>query len=783
MSTEFLTPFDVSRGMRRSILASIFGSFFVVCVAPQFLNGFAVKLGASEVQIAMITSLPMLGLTLQFFSILFLQYLPRRKPAWFLLATVHRLLWLVIALVPFAVGLTGNRLAIAVFLGVFFVSGILGSMSAPLWLSWMADLVPKEQAGKFWGRRVGMVSLVQMAAIPVGWFADRYAQTSPIPYGIIFLIAAVVGQVEITIQRRVAEPRPTVSPKRSSMARSLLEILRHGDFQRFAIFTCAFNFSSLFASSFLIFFYLKQGVSQLTLATAVTMMWMMRWATARYWGFLGDRFGHASVLRLCGFALCIWPLGVVFFGHSHPVPSLISIHLYTGFFNAGFETAYVSVLLRLVPKANKTLLVSLTQALGGAVAALAPLLGGIFLQWFARHPILGSSFDRFEALFLVETLMRLTAMSSVRLDFKEIAGASTALLIRRLMDANPFKVLHHSYVLNEGVRESERVDAVEGLAESGSGIATEQLVRALRDPSLEVRRGAVRALLEIGDRSVVPHLMEAAGSSHSQIQVEAAEALGRLGDSSAIPLLLKLQEQPSLRLAALRGLGELRAKEAAGLFRDFSLRGTESLELRTTAFEGWCRLGDAAAIGPCLHFIRGCREDLPRWQTALGLARMTVAPVDFYSALHQELRVQGDLVASEGPDLGRLPSLREKPKRLRKVATHFQRMAQTAYMEGRWAEAVDSFLLATLVGLEIEPWQEHAVQEHAVYVMESLPSAESALRHLRGKISELAITRSQILLSLRLAEALLGPEGMGAAPATQEEAIMAWCLMTKLLAS
>ena len=147
MSDLSISPLEITRGMRRSILASIFGSWFGTCIALQFLTGLFLILGASEVQIALLSSLPMLGMALSFFSTLFIQHLHRRKPYWFWLSTIHRLLWLPIAAIPFFVGYFGSKSVIIIFLGLYFLSSILGSMSSPVWFSWMADLVPKEHAG------------------------------------------------------------------------------------------------------------------------------------------------------------------------------------------------------------------------------------------------------------------------------------------------------------------------------------------------------------------------------------------------------------------------------------------------------------------------------------------------------------------------------------------------------------------------------------------------------------------------------------------------------------
>ncbi|MCC7518755.1 MAG: MFS transporter [Verrucomicrobiae bacterium] len=771
-SPKALTALEVSQGMRRSIVGSGVCAVFMVCVSPQFLNGFLLRLHASEFEVALLTTLPMLGLGLQFGMMLFLHRLKERRPTWFWLASIHRLLWLVLAALPLLAGGLGAPASVVLFLGVFFLSSALGSASSPMWLSWMADLVPKDRAGAFWARRTALVSLLQVLAIPAGWGVDRFTGGGALwPYALLFFIGAFFGQADVAIHNRIVEP--PVPPSQGGTLSALRQVFTNSDSRRLLVYLCSVNSVIFLASSFLVLYFLERGVSQSFLALAMSVMWVLRWITARYWGFLGDRFGHAATLRLCGVGLALWPFSVVGFGETHPRATLLGIYVWMGLFSAGYESALMALLLRVTPSRSRSLALSLMQGMGGLCAAVGPLIGGGLLvamkSWEADLP-----FGRYEVLFFLEGMLRLVTLGTLPLRFREAASATPAMLIRRLMDANPFKVLHHSYVLEEGLRESVRVDAVRGIEESPSSIASEPLLRALRDPSLNVRRGAVRALVAVRDPVCGARLIEAASSSELQIQTEAIEALGELGDRTATPFLLAALEDPSLRLPALRGLAVLKDPAALAKVRSLALSPEENEIVRATALEAWCASEDDAAVAPGLAFLRACRAEIPRWQAAIALARMTVAPEDYYSALQQELKVPGSAVADPPMSASRRVSGFGREKRSSRIAEQLFREAQQAYVARRWREAVLGFVLAALVTLDVAqvPRTERGFSWREAMAK---PTGEALARTLAA----LAPTRSRLLNGFRLAEALLDAARSETTVLTREEALLAWCLARK----
>lgn len=794
MSKPSISSLDVARGMRLSIIATAFASCFCVCIAPQFLNGFALLLGAGPVQIALLTSLPMAGLAVQLLSTLFIQHAPRRKPVWFWLASIHRLLWLPIAIIPFLVGWTGRSPVLTGFLVLFFLSNMFGSMATPPWFSWMADLIPKEQAGRFWGRRVATFSLVCVIGIPMGWLTDSFPQGSLLPYALLFALAGFLGQTDIFIHNRVVEPPPTPPATGIPYWKLLREPFQHPDFRRLLGFSVLWNFAVFFADSFVMAFLLEKiHLSQSFIALAVSLMWLMRWGMARYWGFLGDRFGHAAVLKICAAALVVWPLALVLWGYSYPRASVLLAHVYAGFFNVGFETSFTALMLGLSPGSKKSIFVSVIQASGGLAGAVAPLVGGMFLTSLNTFQIRIGNLDNFQFLFLIGTLLRLITVASIKLRSPEVKSSTTpAMVVRRLMDANPFKVIHHSYVLDEGSVEAERVDAVHELADAGSNLASEQLVRALRDPSLEVRRGAVLALAQIRERSTLPPLVEAARSPELQIQPEAIETVGRFQDWSQTPLLTGWLDDPALRLPALRGLVHHKDPSTRDTLRHWAFLESATTEARATAFEAWCGLMDPECIRPALQFVTTVPGDFPRWQVAIALARITVVPVDYYAVLQQELRVRGEVIASASDMVHDAPLAKMRPRNARRVANALVHHAQSCYVQNQFPAATQALVLAMLCFQEILTEPAALKSLHAVLAPKDRTDRKvsdeiaAVLRRLDASlerlVQEACPAHPDLMLSLRLLNELRKTAMQDDRKTSlAEETLLGYCLLRKLL--
>src|SRR5206468_5638672 len=163
---------------------------------------------------------------------------------------------------------------------------------------------------------------------------------------------------------------------------------------------------------------------------------------ARYWGFIADRFGHTAVNTICDFCLIFVPLTYLFLTPGNYVWLLIVVHLLAGVFNVGLDTASTALMLNLSTAENKSMFIAVLSSLVGIVAAVAPMVGGWVLHHFEGHTtqFMFWQFDNFKMLFLIGFLFRL-AMFPFSLRLNDLAGSSTGIVVRRLMDTNPFRVI------------------------------------------------------------------------------------------------------------------------------------------------------------------------------------------------------------------------------------------------------------------------------------------------------------------------------------------------------
>jgi MFS family permease len=170
-------------------------------------------------------------------SAFIVERLHARKPFWARVAIVHRSLWLAPALLPL-LWPSGERHWVVVLIIALGLSDTLGNVSNAPWLSWMADLLPAERAGRFWGGRQRFMSgSVFVAAIAYGWILDTASGHSAglIGFTVVFTLAAICGVGDILIHLGVFEPPQSRSAPGQPFWRRLLTPLRERDFRRLTL--------------------------------------------------------------------------------------------------------------------------------------------------------------------------------------------------------------------------------------------------------------------------------------------------------------------------------------------------------------------------------------------------------------------------------------------------------------------------------------------------------------------------------------------------------------------
>lgn len=362
-----------------------------------FLVGFALALGASDLQIGLIAAIPLMAQIMNIPAIWVVERVRRRKLICLTGSLISRSLWVPIALSPF---LLGPRIALMMLMGALALGATIGAFSGLSWNSWMKDLLPGPLRGRMFSFRLWVMGLVGMGlSLTAAVVVDLWSGGSPLtsggeqvltPLSALYLAGGALGLVGLFFLSRI--PEPTMPAHEGfSLRAALVGPLEDGRFRKLIGFTSSWAFASNLALPFIPVYLLKVlGYPFSTVMIFAIASQLANLALLNIWGRLADRFGNKSVLFVCApvfsLSLLLWVLTVE--GDQWFTLTLIGlIHVMNGMATAGIDVANANLLYHMAPQRLSSAYFS-TAALVNAVAAgVAPILGGALGNAFRDRAI------------------------------------------------------------------------------------------------------------------------------------------------------------------------------------------------------------------------------------------------------------------------------------------------------------------------------------------------------------------------------------------------------------
>jgi MFS family permease len=404
------------RALRRSLhyttLAWVFGAFWQASSGGAITTELANYLGANDFVQACLTAAILVGFLMQIPGSLLTQKLGRRKGIFITWVSIHRVLYILMGLLPWV--LPAGRIGSAwLLVGVMLLSNCAANVGAQAWVNWMADLVPPRVRGKYFARR-GRIGIVVLAATAIGvgllldasktaafaqWTAPLKAYTTLPPLIVmisaILVAAGILGTMDIQSFRWVDEPAMRPTP-RHSLLRRVIVAYRDRAFRKYVTYASVIAFANgwmgwMWWVYFLDFCAQEQKtnpahwwlphrylVGSLLLATGYNVG---QFAGFPMWGAMIDRFGRKPVMFLSStlhtISWCAWP-----FLSPGMLPWLLVTQLYGGLVGAGQDVANFNMMLDFNRKggpgyqALAYVIINGTAAIAGVLAgALATQLG------------------------------------------------------------------------------------------------------------------------------------------------------------------------------------------------------------------------------------------------------------------------------------------------------------------------------------------------------------------------------------------------------------------------
>ncbi len=350
-----LAPSAIQRGLRLSIAEGLLSNIHITVTAGAFLTGFALLLGASDFELGLIAALPFVGQLFQFVGAYLEERLGTRRMLVALTAAGSRLLWALVAALPFLTVLGTARLPI--FLMILAMSQALIGIAANAWTSWMSDLVPPRQRGRYFGTRNTITSITAMAS---SWLAGR-------------VLDHYRGGTFILTKK----PEPPLRRSQRVDIRKLLSApLHHGQFRTLSLASAGWALSIGISTPF---FY-AYGIQNLRLSFASLAVFAIVTSavaliTQPLIGRLQDRYGDKRVMVGSVIGTLALPWGWVVATPTFLLPLWLNA-IGSGIFWPGITQGWMNMVMDRAPAEGRGAYVASFGAITGLGTFTASLLGG-----------------------------------------------------------------------------------------------------------------------------------------------------------------------------------------------------------------------------------------------------------------------------------------------------------------------------------------------------------------------------------------------------------------------
>jgi len=386
-----LEPQEIERSLRMVIIDGLCSEIVVCLSSGAILMGAALLLGASNFQIGLLASFPTLCNLAQLLTIVLIQRYPNRKVITVLSVFIAKLPLLLIGFVMWS----NANLSFNILLGFMFIHYFLSAVGGAGWNSWIKDLVPEQRLGSYFSKRTRVMQVTNIAvslivAALVDYYGNRAPETLSDLYGVYFFSAGLIGAAGAFFLVQACEPKQHMSG--GNLGPLLLEPLKNPNFKNLLLFNAAWLLAINLAIPFFTVFMLKTlGLSMKVVILLTVVSQIASVAGLRLWGNLSDRYSNKSIIYLTApiYISCI--LLWIFVGiYSRALPNLVLLvllHIMTGVSTGGINLALTNIGLKLAPKTDAIIYITVKNMVASFFTALGPIFGGLLVDYFSTREL------------------------------------------------------------------------------------------------------------------------------------------------------------------------------------------------------------------------------------------------------------------------------------------------------------------------------------------------------------------------------------------------------------
>ena len=373
-------PEQVERAIRLSYAQMMLGAVFAASTGGMFLIGFAMSLGADNVVLGLMITVPACFVVCQFMAAWLIQRGFSRKKMTVLFSFVTPLCWMLIASIPLLGGAMGRAARLTVLIAVIAAVTISGQFVGNARGSWVGELIPAKRRGSFFGYCAMFGGIIgAVFAVIEGRFLDFVSSRGLVAFTALFLFGCVFGLVQAALNL----PQPDCALPGGRDSGSFLSHVRrtvaNRPFRRLALVHAVVALGGIAAPFNAAYCLRDVGLSYFGLGLLNAIGTAAALLTSPLWGRVVDRVGCRPVM-LVGLLVMAPCAGVWLF-----IPPGASLRAYrllpwtnflAGLGSAAWSVAISTMMYKLSKPEGRAVQFATYSVFIVLVSAPMPLLGG-----------------------------------------------------------------------------------------------------------------------------------------------------------------------------------------------------------------------------------------------------------------------------------------------------------------------------------------------------------------------------------------------------------------------
>ena len=359
--------------------------------APTFVPAYLFALSGSEFIVGLGTGLQQLGgVVSPVVGAAQIEHRARVMPVAVLLGTLMRVQILGLALSGFL--LSGQPVLVAVLVFLFLL-GLFGGAQRVAFQLLLAKAIPIDRRGRLqaWRNLTGGAIAAALSYFAGRWFIEDDVLGNG--YATTFLLAFVLTSLGLTalrlLMREPVPPTLRAQAKTFDRIREFPALVRADPSFGWFLLVQVLAMGGRIAAPFYILLATQRlGMDGATLGLLSLAFLGADTLANLVWGYAGDKFGFRATL-ICSLALWVGATALLLVSHDLPMTLVAFIGL--GAASCGYMMSATTLVLEFGSRDDTAMRIALAATAEGAMAALAPLVGGLLAVAVGYPPLFAVS--------------------------------------------------------------------------------------------------------------------------------------------------------------------------------------------------------------------------------------------------------------------------------------------------------------------------------------------------------------------------------------------------------